>query len=272
MQEASEAHLRLLTLENLDAFDTVEADDLEACRRAISLTPPEFAEQLGWSPRKYQRVLEAAREDGFVDRDTALAVRGLLSVLLEPDDENPSAGLSEPDAILWEGPEAKAFLSGRTYPMILPKISKDAGPWTAQVTPHLFRLVASRAMREKTITYGEAATTLEERNLTKRVWPRTLYGMPLGAICNSLMLLSEEAGFRIPLLSVIVVKASGLPGAGVDGMIRKFVRQHESKDQARELLTRLKRDRDSLVGELQDEVFKFQDWPGVIRALGLTET
>jgi hypothetical protein len=55
-------------------------------------------------------------------------------------------------------------------------------------------------------------------------------------------------------------------------MIRNFVRQHENKDQARELLTRLKRDRDSLVGELQDEVFKFQDWPGVIRALRLTET
>jgi hypothetical protein len=262
MQNDLESPVRLLTLENPDAFDTVEADDLEACRRVMSLTPPEFAEQLGWSPRKYQRVLEAAREDGFVDRDNALAVRGLLSVLLGSDDEGTTAGLSESDAILWESPEAKAFLGGRTYPMILPKISEDAGPWTAQVTPHLFRLV----------TNGEAATTLEERNLTKRVWPRTLYGMPLGAICNSLMLLGEKAGFRIPLLSVIVVKASGQPGAGVDGMIRKFVRQHESMDQAREILIRLKRDRDSLVGELQQEVFEFQDWPGVIRALGLGES
>ena len=114
MQQFVETPLRLLTLENPDAFDTVEADDLEACRRALSLAPPEFAEQLGWSPRKYQRVLEAAREDGFVD-ETPLAVGGLLSVLLGTDDEGSTAGLSEPEAVLWEGPEAKAFLWGGAY-------------------------------------------------------------------------------------------------------------------------------------------------------------
>ena len=32
-----------------------------------------------------------------------------------------------------------------------------------------------------------------KRGLTRRVWPRTLYGMPLGAICSALMTLSEEA-------------------------------------------------------------------------------
>lgn len=264
--------VRLLTLETPDAFDTIEADDLEACRRVLSLTPPEFAEQLGWSLRKYQRILEAAREDSFVNRDTALAVRGLLSVLLGADEEDTATGISEPDMILWEGPSAKAFLNGGSYPKIMPEICEGVGKWTADVVPHLFRLVAGRAVREKTITYGEAATTLEEKKLTRRVWPRTLYGMPLGVICDSLMLLSKKTGLRIPLLSVIVVRASGQPGTGVDGMIKKFVRQHESKDQARELLIRLKRDRASLVADLQDEVFKFQDWPGVIRALGLAET
>ncbi|MXP65640.1 hypothetical protein E0493_20020 [Roseomonas sp. M0104] len=271
MQPIPEQPLRLIALDAPEAFDTVEAADIEAARRALQLTPPEFAEQLGWSLRKYQRTLEAAQDDGFVVRDVALAVRGLVDVLLGADDDGPAESITDIDVTLSTNSAAKAFLGGRVFPAILPNIAANSGEWTAQVTPHLLRLVAARAMRGKPITYGAAATTLEERGLTKRVWPRTLYGMPLGAICDAMMLLSREGGMRIPLLSAIVVKASGQPGTGIDGMIKKFIKQHEESGRAKELLVRLRRDREALIQELQGEVCTFPHWPGVVRALGLIE-
>lgn len=262
--------LHIMVLGSLEDFDTVPVEEVEACRRALGATPSEFAEQLGWSTRKYQRVLEAAREaDGYVDRDVALAIRGLANVLMGNDEDGAGEAIDDP----WpDEVEEKSFLDGRTYPEILSNMLEESGEWTAQVTPHLFRLVASRAMRRKTVTYGEAATTLEERGLTRRVWPRTLYGMPLGRICYSLMKLGRKADIRIPLLSVIVIKASGEPGPGLDGVIRDFVKQYESGERAKVLLARLKTDRKALLQEMQDEVFKYKQWPGVLTALGLSGT
>ena len=86
MRPLPETSVRILALDNVEAFDTVEADDIEACRRVLGYTPAEFAEQLGWSLRRYQRALEAAREDTFAERDVALAVRGLVDVLLGTED------------------------------------------------------------------------------------------------------------------------------------------------------------------------------------------
>lgn len=47
MRPLPETSVRILALDNVEAFDTVEADDIEACRRALGYTPAEFAEQLG---------------------------------------------------------------------------------------------------------------------------------------------------------------------------------------------------------------------------------
>jgi hypothetical protein len=257
-----------MNLATLEDFDTIGVDEIEASRRALGATPPEFAEHLGWSTRKYQRVLEGARDaDGYVDRDVALAVRGLAHVLLGTDDEEPAGTVTDTDLTALDHKHASAFFGGRTYPQILQNRLNEAGEWTAQVTPHLLRLVADRAVRRKLITYGEAATTLEERGLTKRVWPRTLYGMPLGAICYCLMTLGRETKMRIPLLSVIVVKASGEPGPGLDPVIQDFIKQYETKERAKEKLTFLKRNRETMLQELQQEVFDFPHWPGVLHAL-----
>lgn len=212
--------------------------------------------------------MEAAREDTFAERDVALAVRGLVDVLLGTEDSALVVD-AEVGSPLPTKREDVTFFSARIFPDILTNVGEGSGPWTASVTPHLLRLVAERATKSKRITYGEAATTLEAAGLATRAWPRTLYGMPLGAICNALLILGQQAGVRIPLLSTIVVKASGQPGEGINGMIRDFVKQYEESDQAKELLIRLKRDREGLIAELQQEVFAFQHWAGVLRALGL---
>jgi hypothetical protein len=260
---------QIMTFMDLGDFDTVAVEEVEDCRRAVGATPSEFAEHLGWSSRKYQRVLEAAREaDGYVDRDVALAVRGIAHVLLAGGERSTPA-MPNPDLMSFGENDGASFLGGRTFPNILENITKSSGVWTAQVTPHLFRLIAGRALRRKLITYGEAATTLEERKLTKRVWPRTLYGMPLGVICYSLMDLGRETNIRIPPLSAIVVKADGEPGPGFDPVIRDFVKLYETGERAREQLARIKRDRQAMIQEIQDEVFNFPHWPGVLRAFGL---
>ncbi len=263
--------LQIMSLTTLEDFDTVPVDEIEVCRRAVGATAPEFAEQLGWSARKYQRTLEAAREaDGYVDRDVALAVRGLVHVLLGDDDESATGVILENDLMPCGDGNAQSFLGGQVFPHVLQEVSESAGEWTKEVMHPLFRLIAGRALRRKLITYGEAATTLEENGLTKRVWPRTLYGMPLGAICSALLKLGQEGEKpRIPLLSVIVVRASGEPGPGLDPIIRDFIKQYETGEQARENLARLKRDRTSLVKELQEEVFDFPHWPGVLHALSV---
>jgi hypothetical protein len=261
--------LPLVALETLDAFDTVTAEDIEACRCALRLTPPEFAEHLGWSLRKYQRTLEAIRDDRFADRDVALAVRGLAHVLLGTDDDAQVIAVGDADALNWADANAKSFLDGRVFPHILKKIVENSGEWTSEVTRPLLRLLAGRAIRGKLISWGEAATTLEERKLATHVWPLTVYGFPLNAICNAMIALSREGGSRIPLLSAIMVKASGQPGPGIDEMVRDFVKQLETGQRQSDLLARLKRDRVALIQEVQDEVFAFPHWIGVLRALGL---
>lgn len=116
------------------------------------------------------------------------------------------------------------IFEGRRYDF-LKEISETEGEWSAEVAPHLFRLLVERTMLGAgTISYGGAATTLEERGLTHRVWPRTAYGRPLGYICQALLALGEETGERIPLISVIVTKADGDPSDGIDGLIKEYLK------------------------------------------------
>jgi hypothetical protein len=54
-------------------------------------------------------------------------------------------------------------------------------------------------------------------------------------------------------------------------MIGKFLKQCENGDRPKELPVRLEREREQSIVELQEEVFAFEDWPGVLRAPGLQE-
>lgn len=257
---------RLLDLNEPSDFDTVSAADIEAARQEVGFTQTELASYLDWSPRKYGRTLDAANEKGFVDRDFALAVRCLIGLMAGPG-TGPAKSLFDRPNPQWERDKARVFADRRTFAWIMEGIAGRSGEWTSEVTPPLFRLVARRAVEGRTVTYGEAATTLEDAGLTRRVWPRTLYGMPLGGMCEAAMDLARETGVRVPLLSSIVVTAGGPPGEGINGMILSFMKQHETGSALREAIARIRRDRAALVAELQQEVFDFRDWPGVLRAL-----
>ncbi|WP_221931664.1 hypothetical protein [Palleronia caenipelagi] len=121
--------------------------------------------------------------------------------------------------------------------------------------------------RAGSISYGEAATTLEERGLTHRVWPRTAYGRPLGLICKAILDLGEATGTRIPLISVIVTKAGGDPSDGIDGLLKAYLKLHEAKPLRKEKIARLRTDRAAMIQELQNEALQYRHWPGVVRAL-----
>ncbi|UWQ20114.1 hypothetical protein [Jannaschia sp. W003] len=249
--------LDLMRLSSPEAFDDVPPEAVEQARQLLGLTPSEMAGHLDWSARKYARVLEAARERGAVERDVALAVRGLLEALKDSD-------LVAPPRLEDDG----SFLGGRSFTEIFENRRKEAGGWSADVAPHLLWLLAERATSGAgPISYGEAATMLEDRKLTHRVWPRTAYGSPLGLICWSLLDLGKATGERIPLLSVIVTRSGGDPSDGIDGLIELFLKQNTSKPERKEQLARLRKDRSALVQEMQAEVFRFPHWPGVVRAL-----
>lgn len=243
-------------LSNVDQFDYVTADDIEDARQSLSLTPSEMAAALDWSPRKYSRVLDAAREAEAVSRDFALAVRGLVEV--------SGARYGKPADFVDDG----EFLDGRTFETIFRDHCDAEGGWSAEVAPHLLRLLAERAvLGAGSISYGEAATTLEERGLTHRVWPRTAYGRPLGLICKAILGLSKETGTRIPLISVIVTKAGGDPSDGIDGLLKGYLKLHESKPLRKAKIARLRTDRAAMIQELQNEALQYRHWPGVVRAL-----
>lgn len=245
----SEVPTRILTLDNLDLFDEVSEDDVESVRKALSLTPLEMAAALNWSSRKYSRVLEAARESGTVDRDFALALRGLLHVC---HDHRQSAAPTQDDG---------SFLDGKSFEGIFQHLQQSAGGWSSEVAPHLLRLLAERAANKSAISYGEAATVLEDRKMTHKVWPRTAYGRPLGLICEALHELEKQTGKRIPPISVIVTKAGGDPSEGIDWHVKKYLKLHG------ESTKKLKEDRSTLMQNLHEEVFEYPNWPGVVRAL-----
>lgn len=59
----------------------------------------------------------------------------------------------KPQDLLEDG----AFLDGRTFETILKDHCNAEGGWTAEVAPHLLRLLAERvALGAGTISYGEA--------------------------------------------------------------------------------------------------------------------
>lgn len=255
MPADSENTPMIKTLANIEAFSFVTADDIEEARQSLLLTPSEMASALDWSERKYKRTLEAARDTEFVSRDVALAVRALMEIT---DGRVPTLEIAEAD---------ENIFGGRTFDFLTAFLETEGG-WSAEVAPPLLRLLVERTLLGAgTISYGEAATTLEERNLTHRVWPRTAYGRPLGYICRALLALSEETGKRIPLISVIVTKAEGDPSDGIDGLIAEYLKKIDAEDIRKKKLAMLRQDRSTLIRELQEEVSEYKHWPSVLRAL-----
>ncbi|MGD9917197.1 MAG: hypothetical protein AB7U46_04210 [Paenirhodobacter sp.] len=256
MPAGSHQGFKLSALTKVSQFDDVTADDIEEARQSLSLTPSEMAEALGWSPRKYSRTLNAARDEEVVSRDFALAVRGLIEV---SGDRHGKLRHSVDD---------EAFLNGKTFEHIFRRNCDAIGGWSAEVAPHLLRLLVERvAHGGGVISYGETATMLEERGLTHRVWPRTAYGRPLGLICRALLDLGKQTEERIPLLSVIVTKAGGDPAEGIDGLLRDYLNLYELETLRKKKLAEFRQDRSALINEMQREALRYKHWSGVVRAL-----
>lgn len=258
--------IRIPEIHALDDCDDVTADDIEACRKQLGFTPAEFAEHLGWSTRKYQRAVEAAREDGTAPRDVVLSLFGLTKLV------DKASRRSGSNALPKAANGKKFFEHGVDYTRVLDGVcveQRDEGhEWTADVTPHVLREVAVCASQAVRITYNDLAEKLEAKGHTHRVWPRTAYGRPLGGVCTTLTELGRITGKRIPLLSVIVVKQDGSPGEGFDGLTKEFFKVHES-NRYREMAARMRNEREVMVAELQREVLQFPHWEEVLRALGL---
>jgi hypothetical protein len=166
----------------------------------------------------------------------------------------------------------KSFFRGTDHTAVLDAVcakQREQGhKWTADVAPHVLREVAACASQGARITYNDLAEKLEAKGSTHRVWPRTAYGRPLGSVCTTITELGWITGKRIPLLSAIVVTQGGAPGEGFDGMTKEFFKLHEPS-RYRELMARMRSEREVMVAELQREVFEFPHWEEALRTLGL---
>jgi len=257
--------IRIAEINDIADCDHVAADEIEECRKQLGCTPAELADHLGWSTRKYQRVIDAAKEEGDTPRDVVLSLFGLSKLL------NTSA-VGKTDRKAPAGGKSLFFGKGADYTDVIDKECADqlnqGHKWTAEVTPHILRELAICAQQSLRITYNDLAEKLETAKATKRVWPRTAYGRPLGSVCTILTELGRITRKRIPLLSVIVVKQDGRPGEGFDDMTKAFFSLHEA-DQYRALMARMRSEREGMIAELQKEVFDFPHWEEVLRVLGL---
>ena len=256
--------IRIAEINDITDCDHVAADEIEECRKQLGCTPAELADHLGWSTRKYQRVVEAAKEDGDTPRDVVLSLFGLSKLL------NTSA-VGQTDRKAPASSKSLFFGKGADYTEVIDKECTDqlnqGHKWTAEITPPILRELAIRASQGLRITYNDLAEKLESAG-SKRVWPRTAYGRPLGSVCKVINELSRTAKKRIPLLSVIVVKQDGGPGEGFDDMTKEFFSLHEA-NQYRELMARMRSERNVMVTQLQQEVFEFPHWEEVVRVLKL---
>lgn len=251
---------------SLEDCDKVTVEDLEAGRKVLGLTPVEIAERLVWSVRKYQRMLDAVREDGFAPRDVVLSFVGMFHI---------DGGIKANDSSMVLGEVSSKLFRKSDYSYLLlsecERQREEGHEWTADVTPHVLRILALQAQRGLRITYNDLAEWLESEGVTGRVWPRTPYGRPLGAVCRVITELGRLTSTRIPLLSVIVVRQNGLPGQGFDEMTKEFFKIHEP-EKARSLNLQMRNDRNSLINVLQKEVLAFRHWAEVSAVLGLNKT
>ncbi|GAA4247052.1 hypothetical protein GBZ26_18705 [Azospirillum formosense] len=250
-------------LTSLTDCDDLTADHLEETRQALGLTTAEIAEAVGWSVRKYQRTLDAAREAGAVDRDTVLMLRGLESVLASQTPHSSSLmARRSMRTVDRSGGVPERFR--RVFANSNGKPDDRDLPWTLVVAPDILRVLVERANARTRITYGEIAELLLDRGLLKqRVWPYTAYGRPLGLICGVLLDLGLDEGRKVPVLSTIVVNRTGEPGPGFDDMAKRYYKAWGGDAR------RVNRDRSGAIQELQEEVFAFDDWDGVRQRLGL---
>ncbi len=260
--------IRIADIQALDDCDEITADDIEGCRKELGFTPADFAEHLGWSTRKYQRAVEAAREDGAAPRDVVLSLFGLAKLVDIAKPRGRHLDSSAPP----KAANGKSFFRGIDHTAVLDAVcakQREQGhKWTADVAPHVLREVAACASQGARITYNDLAEKLEAKGSTHRVWPRTAYGRPLGSVCTTITELGRITGKRIPLLSAIVVTQGGAPGEGFDGMTKEFFKLHEPS-RYRELMARMRSEREVMVAELQREVFEFPHWEEALRTLGL---
>ena len=241
------------TLKMLDDFDDLDAKAVEDVRKAIGMTTVSFAEALGWSTRKYQRVLEAATDDGAVSRDVALAVYGLAYFLsIESKSDSDTVELRDVDH----------------PPRFFSDIAGTEDSWTVNIAPYLMQGLVQRAQAGQTTTYGSEAERLEEAGKTKRMWPRTVYGHPLGLICEACIRIGSIKGKPVPLLTAIVVAQSGEPGTGFDAMVQRHYK-HRFGPGYKEMWRDYKKNRVQTVIQIQNEVFSFPYWDRVMEEAGI---
>ncbi|WP_164608113.1 hypothetical protein [Rhodopseudomonas sp. BR0M22] len=145
--------------------------------------------------------------------------------------------------------------------MALPE-SLQGDRWTEAIARRIFPILVWCATHDKRITYGQLDEELQRRGWGHHV-NVVVYGHPAGAIGNSLIEFEQQTGRKIPPLNSLIVNAStGIPGSGCDYYLSFYLNDAEERHLTLD-------DRKAMAEETIQEVFKFQEWPQILRKFGL---
>ena len=97
------------------------------------------------------------------------------------------------------------------------------------------------------------------------------YGKPAGAIGDACKDYADQTGIKVPPINLMVVNAaSGLPGKGANGYIRRFCKDYLDRSVDPTKLS--DREKRAIIDRAHGEIFDFPSWGDVLRACGLKET
>ena len=135
--------------------------------------------------------------------------------------------------------------------------------WSNKTGRAILPILVWCARNGRTVTYSDL-----DRELVRRKWGHhvmaVVYGHPAGAVGRALIETEASWGRPIPPLNALVVnKGTGLPGKGCDNFIMRHVHLDKS------LIKITQDERKSLVEELFDEIFAFEDWERILDEYGL---
>lgn len=147
---------------------------------------------------------------------------------------------------------------------------REGDEWTKRTARIGFPILVEYARSRRVITYGEWDAEIVRRGLGTRV-VAVQYGYPAGTIGDACKEYADQTGVPVPPINLMVVnQKEQLPGRGADEYIRRFCAHFLGRDVDPHRLS--DRERRTLIGLAQKEIFDFPSWGDVLEACGLDET
>ncbi|TWA73717.1 hypothetical protein FBZ83_1299 [Azospirillum brasilense] len=220
-----------------------------AWRTQLGLTIHRAAIEIG-DPESFIRELDTGTVE--LDRKTLLAMEALTA-----RHERGELVIHAPGSAANARPKGKPGDEG---------IEPLAGDSWATRTARLALAILATDPRIR--SYGELHDDVVAAGGDPDIGTMQKYAYPLGRIGQAIGLISEEMGKPVPPIEALVVNAkSQLPGKGIDGFLRDFLKAENKAEDARLLQYATHRPR--IIKSIHADIAAFPEWDEVLRLAGV---